>query len=128
MSSEENKKTMEFRKYLHGSDIDSLIRLLESVQAENAELREKLNTLNAHDKSFMRVSVENSKLKKRIEALREALKFYGEKMNYSVDHETSDCISRRVILYSDQEEINEFTIVAGRRAREALRKDDEAAE
>lgn len=51
---------------------------------------------------------------------RKALSFYGERMNYSLDDFTSQYVARRVILYSDQEEINEETIFAGKRAREAL--------
>lgn len=64
-----------------------------------------------------------AKLQSQLRVAVEALKFYAEWMSYSMDWDTSDRgVSRRVILYSDQEEINEATIIAGKRAREALQK------
>jgi len=66
---------------------------------------------------------ENTRLREQLRVAVEALKFYAERMSYSMDWDTSDRgVSRRVILYSDQEEINEATIIAGKRAREALQK------
>lgn len=56
-----------------------------------------------------------------LEVAVEALEFYGDYMNYSVDYDTSqNGFSRRCVLYSDIEERNEATGLAGRKAREAL--------
>lgn len=52
----------------------------------------------------------------------EALKFYGDQKNYSTDYETSqNGFSRRCILYSDIQEINDSHGVAGKTARETLK-------
>ncbi len=49
------------------------------------------------------------------------LEFYGDYMNYSIDYDTSqNGFTRRCILYSDIEERNEASGLAGKRAR-ALR-------
>lgn len=52
--------------------------------------------------------------------LEEALKFYANKSSWDLDVVTSGDISRRVILYKDQYEVNEWTIYAGKKAIEAL--------
>lgn len=62
-------------------------------------------------------------LRKKADRLVQALEFYADYMNYSLDYETSgNGFSRRCILYSDIEERNEATGLAGRRAREALQE------
>lgn len=59
--------------------------------------------------------------KEKIEKLVKALEFYADYMNYSADYETSqNGFSRRCILYSDIEERNEATGLAGKKARQAL--------
>lgn len=58
-----------------------------------------------------------------LEIQEEALKFYADYMNYSIDYDTSkNGFSRRCILYRDIEERNEAIGLAGRRAREAQAK------
>lgn len=60
---------------------------------------------------------------KRLEDAEKALEFYANYMNYSVDYDTSNNgFSRRCILYSDIEERNEATGLAGKRAREYFEK------
>ena len=57
----------------------------------------------------------------RIQELEVALGFYADYMNYSIDYDTSNHgFSRRCILYSDIEERNAATGLAGKRARQAL--------
>lgn len=59
-----------------------------------------------------------------IEPLIEALRFYADRKNYSLDdyRGLSGEMSYRNILHGDMEEINDVSSVAGRKAREALRK------
>lgn len=58
-----------------------------------------------------------------VEELIEALKFYADYMNYSIDSDTSQMgFTRRCVLYKDIEERNECSGLAGMRAREALKK------
>jgi hypothetical protein len=65
------------------------------------------------------------KLQRENQILREALKFYADYINYSVDYDTSqNGFSRRCVLYKDIEERNEATGLAGRTAREALKAAD----
>lgn len=60
-------------------------------------------------------------LASEVERLRSELSFYADYMNYSIDYDTSNHgFSRRCILYSDIEEKNEATGLAGKRARQAL--------
>lgn len=55
--------------------------------------------------------------------LREALEFYANEMNYSIDdyRGVSGEMIKRCVLYSDCEERNEFSSYAGRLARKALK-------
>lgn len=64
------------------------------------------------------------KLLKENTAFREALKFYGNEMNYSTDdyRGVSGEMIYRCILYSDMEERNEVYCYAGKRARAVLEK------
>jgi len=62
----------------------------------------------------------NQELLDAVKSLREALTFYADKRSYDTDHDTSSDVSRRVILYKDQYEQNEWTIYAGKRAIESL--------
>lgn len=69
----------------------------------------------------------NDKTKEELEQAlaeaREVIEFYGDFLNYSLDYETSaHGFSRRCILYSDIEERNEATGLAGKRAREWLKR------
>lgn len=73
------------------------------------------------------IETEFRKYEERIEGLRKALEFYADSRNYDIDIATSQNVSRRVILYTDQEERNQMSMVAGKRARKALSKDDEAS-
>ncbi len=61
-----------------------------------------------------------SRLEEQVRVAKGALEFYADKKSYSLDYDTSAMVSRRVILYSDQYEVNDETIFAGRRAIEAL--------
>ena len=62
----------------------------------------------------------------RIEKLVEALKYYADPMNYSIDYDTSEMgFSRRCILYGDIEQRNEASGLAGERARKALEGEQE---
>lgn len=67
---------------------------------------------------------ENKKLKEQNEIMREALEFYGNEINYSIDDYSgiSGEMITRCILYSDCEERNDVYRYAGLRARQALAK------
>jgi hypothetical protein len=94
--------------YIHGADWEHA-RAVEYIKA--------LDIVIESDEK------EITELKRKLDIAVETLKFYAEPMNYSVDYDTSMMgVSRRVILYSDQEERNEATSIAGRRARETLAK------
>ena len=55
------------------------------------------------------------------EILVKALEFYADYMNYSIDYDTNhNGFTRRCILYSDIEERNESSGLAGQRARKSL--------
>lgn len=57
------------------------------------------------------------------EKLVEALKFYADYMNYSIDSDTSEMgFTRRCVLYKDIEERNEVSGLAGYRARQTLKE------
>lgn len=66
---------------------------------------------------------EIEKLKKQNEIMREALSFYANEMNYSIDdyRGISGEMINRCILYTDCEERNDVYIYAGIRARQALK-------
>jgi len=85
----------------------------------------EMNGLSMREEAFiagaelMRADI--TELERKLAICVGALEFYGNRMSYSMDYDTSNHgLSRRVILYSDQEEFNDVTSVAGRRAREAL--------
>lgn len=61
-----------------------------------------------------------AELERKLAVARECIAWYAEPSNYSIDYDTSGLVTRRVILFRDQEEINEATTVAGQRARKAL--------
>ena len=66
---------------------------------------------------------EIEKLKKQNEIMREALSFYANEMNYSIDdyRGISGEMINRCILYTDCEERNDVYSYAGKRARQALK-------
>jgi len=90
--------------------------------------REKLLRLCERDYNKYEGNFDTSQLKHLLtalieenEKLRAALEFYADYMNYSIDYDTSNHgFSRRCILYSDIEERNAATGLAGKRARQAL--------
>lgn len=75
-------------------------------------------------KHYDALLAENQKLKSENAVLREAVEFYGEEMNYSVDdyYGVSGEMRKRCVLYNDCEERNDVYSYAGQRAREALAK------
>lgn len=98
---------------------------VQSYDATNIKVNEKqieFMQIVDHKVKVQHLEGTISNLEDKLKVATEALKFYADRMNYSVDYDTSQMVTRRVILYSDQEEINEATIVAGRKAREALKK------
>lgn len=66
------------------------------------------------------------KLKAQLERAEEALKFYANEMNYSIDdyHGISGEMRTRCVLYSDCEERNDVYSYAGRRSREYFKKNN----
>jgi hypothetical protein len=63
---------------------------------------------------------ERNECVEEIKRLKEALEFYANQSNWDVDHDTSSDVSRRVIMYKDQYEQNQWTIYSGKTAREAI--------
>lgn len=63
-------------------------------------------------------------LKTKLEKAEAVLKYYADRTNYTLDDDfgVSGEMRRRVILYGDQEEFNEFSSAAGRRAREYFKE------
>lgn len=101
------------------------------LTAERDELNEGLHraraTANAVTEDVCidieRIKEDRDQALARLKVAESALEFYADPMNYSVDYDTSqNGVSRRVILYSDQEERNECSSIAGKRAREALKQ------
>lgn len=83
--------------------------------AEKVHVVEK----SALDRANEKLAATEAMLEKALEAL----KFYGNYMNYSIDYDTSNNgFSRRCILYSDIEERNEVSGLAGMRARKAIKE------
>jgi len=57
----------------------------------------------------MELTIDREALVKENERLREALEFYANKRNWTSDHEVSDNGTMyHIIMYSDQEQVNEF--------------------
>jgi hypothetical protein len=84
------------------------------------EPQHSVNRMNAVDSFICGWKACEKEHEAVVSILKEALEFYADRKSYSLDYDTSSMVSRRVILYSDQEEINESTIFAGMRARKAL--------
>lgn len=66
----------------------------------------------------------NDALKAKLEKAESVLKYYADRTNYTLDDDfaVSGEMRRRVNLYGDQEEFNEFSSAAGRRAREYFKE------
>lgn len=67
------------------------------------------------------------KLKAQLEKAEEVLKYYSDRMNYTLDDDygISGEMCRRVILYGDQEEFNEYSSAAGRRSRQYFKEKEQ---
>lgn len=121
---EEQKKERDWSSKYQDILINSNCRLAKDLQeierhggnpALIVKLQDKLRMLEIRYVQDIKKEREISKL------LEEALSFYADYMNYSVDYDTSqNGFSRRCVLYSDIEERNEATGLAGRRARATL--------
>jgi FtsZ-binding cell division protein ZapB len=111
-------------------DLQNKVDTITQLRRENDELR-KLAQLTAHDRSFLRVSVENSSLRRENERLTEALRFYADENNWALTETTFD--EERRPFWKFKEEIKEDSFeleqrqvtVGGKRAREALKDCEE---
>lgn len=82
--------------------------------------------MNAHEKSYLEAVIERDKALKRVERLRDALSFYADTKSWGLE-----LGGFKLSTISDDDLENIFkelpmTGVAGKRARQALKEDEEA--
>lgn len=111
------------REYL----LDFSNRNIHEEQHEYKELVEAIgNIAYVKNSEIALIAKKYAKLEAENARLREALEFYANEMNYSVDDYCgiSGQMRTRCILYTDLEERNDVYRFAGRRARKALEKSE----
>lgn len=75
-----------------------------------------------HIWDYEKLEMKNKDLQLKLDSLKETLQYYADKSKWSTDYVEGSEMMRRVILYGDQEEINESVAISGLRAREALKQ------
>ena len=134
------------REFWLSKELDGKIRVTTKENAEymaNAIMAEPIHVIeySAYDDLYARYcelkknpripgdlvhkhDLEIIALEEKLRVAVEALEFYANEMNYTVDdyHGISGEMRCRVVLYSDSDERNDVYQYAGRRAREALSK------
>lgn len=107
-----------------GRELNATETILESGRQGYNSLAFSKGVEYQHSQSEAIHQAKIAKLEADLEIAVEALKFYSNEMNYSIDDYrgiSGEMICRR-ILYSDSEERNDVYSYAGLRAREALSK------